>query len=211
MYTTTSLSALVALSLPLLSTAHFLLSYPASRGFNEDTLSQFPCGGQDTVSSNRTLWPLSGGSIALDMEDASANIEVLIAFGNNVGSAFNTVLRQTFAETGTGSFCMQDLVVDGVGWNVTEGMNATIQVVTGEAGTSGGLYNCADITFSKNVSMSVGSCSNATDVKTTAATVTGNPNTTSTSTESSSGVAAFGGNYRSVGLVAAGIVIASLW
>ncbi|KAF7920746.1 uncharacterized protein EAE98_008775 [Botrytis deweyae] len=211
MYTTTPFSALVAFSLPLLSIAHFLLSYPASRGFNEDTLSQFPCGGQDTVSSNRTLWPLSSGSIALDMEDASANIEVLIGFGNHVGSAFNTVLRQTFAETGTGRFCMEGLVVDGVGWNVTEGMNATIQVVTGEAGTSGGLYNCADITFSKNVSLSVGSCSNATDVQTTAATVAGNPNTTSTSTESSSGAAAFGGNYRSVGLVAAGVVIASMW
>ncbi|KAK6592739.1 hypothetical protein QC760_004906 [Botrytis cinerea] len=211
MYTITLLSALVAFSLPLLSTAHFLLSYPTSRGFDEDTLSQFPCGGQDTVSSNRTLWPLSGGSIALDMEDASANIEVLIGFGNNVGSAFNTVLRQTFAETGKGSFCMEDLVVDGAKWNVTEGMNATIQVVTGEMGTSGGLYNCADITFSKNVSTSVGSCSNATDVKTTVAATTGNPNTTSTSTKSSSGAATFGGNCISVGLVTAGVAVASLW
>lgn len=59
--------------------------------------------------------------------------------------------------------------------------------------------------------MSVGSCSNATDVKTTAATVTGNPNATSTSTKSSSGAAAFGGSYMSMGLVAAGVVIASMW
>lgn len=120
MYTSTFTSALVAfttftLTFPRLTTAHFLLTSPPSRGFSEDTLPQFPCGGQNVVSSNRTLWPLSGGSMALDMEDESANIEVLIGFGNDIGDGFNTVLRKTFAENGKGSFCMEGFSVEGLG------------------------------------------------------------------------------------------------
>ncbi len=61
-----------------LSSAHFNLNYPAARGFDEGTLPNFPCGGQNTVSSNRTLWPISGGSIALTMGHIDANVEVLI-------------------------------------------------------------------------------------------------------------------------------------
>jgi hypothetical protein len=79
-------------ALPLAS-AHFLLDHPASRGFDEDKLGTFPCGGQDTVSSNRTQWPLDGTStIALTMGHDEANVEVLIGFGNDPGNAFNTVL-----------------------------------------------------------------------------------------------------------------------
>lgn len=77
------------------------------------------------------------------MEDESANIEVLIGFGNDIGDGFSTVLRKTFAENGKGSFCMKGFSVEGLGmggWNVSEGMNATIQVVTGGEG-GGGLYN----------------------------------------------------------------------
>ncbi|ESZ91486.1 hypothetical protein SBOR_8147 [Sclerotinia borealis F-4128] len=174
-----------------------------------------PRGGQNTISSKRTLWPLAGGSIALDMKDASANVEVLIGYGNDVGGDCNTVFRQTFAEEGMGSFCLRDLLVNGNGMgggNVTEGMNATIQVVTGGGGMSGGLYNCADITFSKNASAmaSAGSCSNATDVRTTAASAKGNPNTTSSSA-TSSGAASFVGSFGSVGLMVVGIVVASMW
>lgn len=104
MRTKATLTALAALA--TLTSAHFNLNYPAARGFNEDNLGNFPCGSQDTVSSNRTLWPLSGGSISLTMGHIEANVEVLIGFGNDIGSAFNTVLRQTFTEQGLGKFCM---------------------------------------------------------------------------------------------------------
>ena len=50
-----------------LASAHFNLNYPAARGFDEDKLGTFPCGSFDTPSSNRTLWPLTGGEIALTM------------------------------------------------------------------------------------------------------------------------------------------------
>jgi hypothetical protein len=91
-------------------------------------LGTFPCGGQDTVSSNRTSWPLSGGSIALEMGHIDANVEVLIAIGSNPGSAFNTVLRPTFSEQGLGAFCMTGFRIPS-SLNVADGTQATIQVV----------------------------------------------------------------------------------
>lgn len=30
---------------------------------DEPNTTDFPCGGQDTISSNRTLWPITGGEI----------------------------------------------------------------------------------------------------------------------------------------------------
>lgn len=43
-----------------LASAHFKLNYPPARGFDEDTLPQYPCGGQDTVSE-RTPIPIGSG------------------------------------------------------------------------------------------------------------------------------------------------------
>jgi len=167
-----------------LASAHFNLNYPAARGFDEDKLGTFPCGSFDTPSSNRTLWPLSGGEIALTMGHIDANVEVLIGFGDDVGSAFNTVLRPTFQEQGLGSFCMTGFTLPD-GTNVTEGMNATIQVQT-NGDPDGGLYNCADITFSASAAGPAGGvCTNQTGVSTTTSTVT-SPNLTSSSTTSSS-------------------------
>ncbi|KAG4429295.1 hypothetical protein IFR05_015226, partial [Cadophora sp. M221] len=168
-------TTLVLAALTHLTTAHFNLDFPAARGFDEDKLSTFPCGGQDTPSTARTLWPLSGGQIALTMGHIDANVEVLIAIGNDPGSAFNTVIRPTFKEQGLGAFCMTGLEIPSA-LAVAEGMNATIQVVT-NGDPEGGLFNCADVTFSASaVAASSDVCKNATAVTTGAASVTGNPN-----------------------------------
>jgi hypothetical protein len=177
-----TLTALAAFT--TLTSAHFNLNYPIVRDFDEDKLGTFPCGSFDTPSTNRTLWPLTGGEIALTMGHIDANVEVLIGFGNDVGSAFNTVLRPTFQEQGLGSFCMTGFSIP-EGLNVTEGMNATIQVQT-NGDPDGGLYNCADITFSNSApGPASGVCTNQTGVSTTTSTVT-SPNLTSSSTTSSS-------------------------
>jgi hypothetical protein len=185
---TTTLTLLSALAAS--TTAHFNLDYPAARGFNEDLLVQFPCGSFNTPSSNRTLWPLTGGVIQLTMGHVQANVEVLLGLGSDPGSAFNTVLRQTFAEQGLGQFCMTGFTIpDGV--NVTDGMNATIQVIT-NGDPNGGLFNCADITFSSSAPGDSG-CKNGTGVTAASASISGNPNeTTSTSTSSSSGTTSAG-------------------
>ncbi|KAF8859403.1 hypothetical protein BDZ45DRAFT_589904, partial [Acephala macrosclerotiorum] len=150
-------------------------------------LGTFPCGGQDTVTSNRTSWPLSGGSIALTMGYIDANVDVLIAVGSDPGSAFNTVLRPTFTEQGLGAFCMTGFTTPS-GMNITDGTMATIQVVTnGDPG--GGLYNCADITFSSTATNPDSSvCKNATGVTVSSAKVAGNPNVTSSEANSTNGV-----------------------
>lgn len=42
------------LILSSLTTAHFLLDYPIVRGFDEDILGTFPCGGQSRVSPSKS-------------------------------------------------------------------------------------------------------------------------------------------------------------
>lgn len=113
------------------------------------------------------------------------NVEVLIGFGNDVGSAFNTVLRHTFRQQGLGMFCMTGFSIPD-GTNVTEGMNATIQVLT-NGDPNGGLYACADITFSSTaLAPGSGVCTNGTGVSDSTASISGNPNETTPSATSTS-------------------------
>lgn len=130
---------LTLVSLTSFVCAHFTLDYPPARGFDEDKLGSFPCGGQDTVTTNRTSWPLAGGPIQLTMGHDHAAVQVLIALGTNVTNNFNAILVPTTQEEGLGKFCLSDVKVpESLG--VKEGDNATIQVVT-NGDPSGGLYN----------------------------------------------------------------------
>jgi hypothetical protein len=136
MKNTFTLSALAAALLTLQTKAHFLLISPPSRGFSDDMIATFPCGGFDAVQVNRTMFPINNAQIALEMADDKADIEVLIRMGNDVGNGFSQVIRQTFAQNGTGNFCM-------TGFNLPinmTGVNATIQMVTSNE-EGGGLYN----------------------------------------------------------------------
>jgi hypothetical protein len=59
---------------------------------------------------------------------------------------------KTFSETGLGTFCITDVnltALIGTAAEVKEGTNATLQVIT-NGDPDGGLYNCADITFTAN-------------------------------------------------------------
>lgn len=137
------LSQLLLASLLPLASAHFKLTYPAARGFDEDILGTFPCGGQDTVSSNRTSWPITGAPIQLYMGHTSAKVQVLLGLGNDPGSNFNITLMPTFQEEGPDNFCINGAAIhipaDALSL-ISEGTNATIQVVT-NGDPNGGLYN----------------------------------------------------------------------
>jgi hypothetical protein len=139
-------SSFLALLSPwsLLASAHFTLDYPAARGFDEDKLGTFPCSGFDTVK-DRTDWPLggSGGEVSLTMGHDQALVQVLLGIGNDVGEAFNYVLLPTVQEQGLGKFCLSGLQLP-KGLNVTDGTNATIQVVT-NGDPNGGLYNASSL------------------------------------------------------------------
>lgn len=101
-------STLLLLLLPLVS-AHFQLLSPKVRGYDEETLVKFPCGGQDTVGT-RTPWPITGGNIQLNMEHDQSKVEVLLALGNDVGDNYNIILQPTVQEQGIGNFCFKGVV-----------------------------------------------------------------------------------------------------
>lgn len=174
------------LSLGSLVFGHFQLNYPIVRGYDEDTLGTFPCGGQNTVSSNRTSWPLAGGPIQLNMEHQLTNIQVLLALGNDPGSNFDFVLDQTFTIQGIGKFCLSKVTLPS-SLNITDGMNGTIQVVSNNE-DGGGLYNCADVTFNSG-SVSGEECTNGTGIAAVAySNPSANANTTTTSSSQGSSI-----------------------
>jgi hypothetical protein len=139
----TSIYFFPLISFLTLTSAHFSLVEPASRGFDEDKLPTFPCGGQP-LSVNRTQIPLKDMklSIALDMEHDQNAVQVLLGLGNDPGSNFNITLVPTFRHTGLGSFCLKDVPISEamLGAPLRDGMNATLQVVT-NGDPNGGLYN----------------------------------------------------------------------
>lgn len=139
--------AILASSLLGLASAHFQLTWPASRGFDDEKTVNFPCGGFETPSAERQPIPLTGSfPIQLSMEHTGVRGMVVLALGNEpTGDDYTIVLRQPFQETGPENFCIGDVTLP-VGLNITEGTNATIQVVT-NGDPNGGLYQCGDITF----------------------------------------------------------------
>lgn len=131
-------NTLLALSFLPVTLAHFQLTNPAPRGFDEDKEPTFPCGGFNDVQQQRADFHMSGSNLQLNMGHEQTNTAVYMAMGNSPGSAFNMVLRQQFTISGLGQFCIGGVSVP-AGMNITDGTPATIQVVSnGDSG--GGLY-----------------------------------------------------------------------
>lgn len=124
-----------------MAAAHFTLQYPVSRGFDEDTMPEFPCGGM-SQSSNRTQLPVSGSfPIALKLGHIQTAVEVLLALGSDPGVNYNITLVPTFQISGLGAFCLPhvDISEQAIGVKITDGMNATVQVQS-NGDPFGGLY-----------------------------------------------------------------------
>ena len=121
-----------------LTTAHFQLTWPENRGFDDSSATNFPCGGFDSVSSNRTDFPMSGGPIQLNLEHTQTRIAVYMAIGDEPTSNFSIVLRPQSEREGLGDYCMgQGSIPSGL--NISAGTKATIQVVS-NGDPNGGLY-----------------------------------------------------------------------
>jgi len=110
-----------------------------------------------------------------------------LGLGNTV-TAFNITLHGVYNETGAGVTCLPNIGAAALkGANVTEGQNASIQVIT-ISSTGAALYNCADITLTKNApAVDSNLCKNSTGI---GGFYLQNGNTNTSSTNSSSG----GGN-----------------
>jgi hypothetical protein len=96
-----------------------------------------------TDISNRTAWPIDGGSLNVDLHHPWTYFFVNLGFGAQT-TDFNISLTQNLLnETGNGTICLPKLVIPPssfTGVNITDGTVASIQVVTvGPEGTA--LYN----------------------------------------------------------------------
>ncbi|TVY48415.1 Uncharacterized protein LOCC1_G001560 [Lachnellula occidentalis] len=177
-----AVSALFALQVA----AHTVITYPGWRGDNlitNDTFPygmqwMYPCGGMPTTT-NRTLWPVNGGAIALQpgwfQGHATAFFYINLGFGTdgpsggppNMSFPMNPVFQIVGPSKNPypGSFCLPQVPLP-ANTTVKAGDNATIQVV--EVAVHGAsLYSCVDITFAEpeNVpEVNETNCFNSTDI-----------------------------------------------
>ena len=93
-----------------LALAHFSLDSPPARDADEEAMGEFPCGGANTPSAERTPWSLEGGPIQLDMGHDQVAVQVLLGLGNDPGEAFDTVILPTINQEGAGDFCIAGAV-----------------------------------------------------------------------------------------------------
>ncbi|KAG0642443.1 hypothetical protein HOY80DRAFT_634334 [Tuber brumale] len=212
----TTSTLLTLLSIPLFVRAHFQLTYPPSRGPNDQTQATSPCGGLNTPSTTRTPWGLTGGQLKFEAGHDEADTAVYLALNSNpTQDDFKITLVNRFKQIGLGTFCWSELHVPGGIEGIRDGVNATIQVV--QAGhTGGGLYNCADITFVSSPPGGVSACTNSSSVSAESVSQSGSDehsdhaaNASSSSSPSSATGKPNGGSANAVGgiaLVGAGVM-----
>ncbi|KAN0104337.1 hypothetical protein V8E51_010082 [Hyaloscypha variabilis] len=151
-----SLLLVMIASFQVLVSAHTQIWYPPWRNnsFNTPFSQQiYPCAGIiDTPDTNRTLWPLTGGSLNVTLHDGAAIIFVNLGLGVNVTNFNISLLAIPLNETGAGNLCFPQLVLPS-GLPIQEGTQASIQFATSNPKNGEGLYNCADITFSANATL----------------------------------------------------------
>lgn len=140
----------LAAALATTASAHFGLDYPVWRdntlgtGHNYSQWT-YPCAGvpADIPNGNRTDWPLKGGSVVLDLHHDWTYVFINLGLGANVSNFNYTLTPEFWNATGKGTLCVPSLQLP-TNLNVTDGTQASIQVIT--VGASGaGLYNVSYI------------------------------------------------------------------
>lgn len=101
---------------------------------------------QTESNNNRTDWPLTGGSLLLNVHHPWAFTYVNLGLGGDNTTVFNISLVEGFNQTGNGTFCLPTVAIpESLG--LTQGTNASIQVIQiGETGSA--LYNVSGQTIS---------------------------------------------------------------
>ena len=146
-----SLTLCCSFLLAQLATAHFDITYPATRGdsFLPPALQWlYPCAGIN-ATTNRTMWPTTGGSLVLDLHHPFTYIWVNLGLGEEVAS-FNVSLTPNlpYNETGNGTLCLPHVALPKEA-NVTEGAVGSLQVITvGDSGSA--LYNVSPLKVSRS-------------------------------------------------------------
>lgn len=139
-------AAFLLLAVAQLATAHFGLEYPEWRantlgsGHNYSQWA-YPCADVpgNIENGNRTDWPLTGGSVVLDLHHPWTYVFINLGLGANVSNFNYTLTPQFLNATGNGTLCLPTLALP-TDLKVVDGTQASIQVVTvGDSGSS--LYN----------------------------------------------------------------------
>jgi len=171
------LSALAVIALLCATvSAHSNIIYPGWRGNNlkDDMQWRYPCGGLG-VTTNRTKWPITGGSISLVPGEYSTGHPssfwyINMGYGNDPPNMTN-IMHPVFQTTGPtkneypGQFCVTQVPLPANN-TLKVGDNATIQVIQ-VALHGGDLYNCADVTLVEPEDADPipdGDCTNSTDI-----------------------------------------------
>lgn len=123
--------------LPFVLSILWLTHAPSTTGANVN---------QTKSNNNRTDWPLTGGSLLLNVHHPWAFTYVNLGLGGDNTSVFNISLVEGFNQTGNGTFCLPTVAIPR-SLSLTEGTNASIQVIQiGEMGSA--LYNVSRHTIS---------------------------------------------------------------
>jgi len=128
-------------ALPLAS-AHFLLQYPATAGFNDNQEGTAPCGSFTPFtpgSANITDFHVGGDAVAVTSTHPAALWLFRAALGTDMAAANWTQLVPTVGQTGLGNFCERQLVAP-ASW---AGQKGIVQVVQDNA-ADGVLYQVRD-------------------------------------------------------------------
>lgn len=190
MFSSRIISTIVAIaSLLAITEAHTVITYPGWRGDNlitNDTFPygmqwMYPCGGMRTTT-NRTLWPTTGGAIAIQpgwfQGHATAFFYINLGFGTDGPDQgppnMSFPMVPVFQIVGPsknpypGTFCLPQVPLP-ANTTVNVGDNATIQVV--EVAIHGAsLFSCVDITFAapetvaSQMEVNASNCFNSSDL-----------------------------------------------
>ncbi|ERT00457.1 hypothetical protein HMPREF1624_03830 [Sporothrix schenckii ATCC 58251] len=125
--------------------------WPDDRNWSAAADNNGPCGSTEGVT-NRTLFPLSHGSVALTIADEAYKVAFYVAFTNDPTrqTEFQEQVVNNVTEVAPGHQCYK---IDPVPPSTTAGTNATIQlqywaVYEGENNNQNQtFYACADVTF----------------------------------------------------------------
>jgi len=204
-------SLFFGLLLSLHATAHFILQYPPSLGFDDDTEGTAPCGGFP-VKFNASDADAQVDGFPVSMLSVHPAADWLFRGTLDQKAPFNwTDLLPVVSETGLGQFCIPDIKAP-TSWSGKQGL---VQVI--QHGPDGILYQCAAVNFVTGSNTTVSSsCTNVTGL--TATTTTNDTNFFSTASSSSSmasstvsSTASGSAVHASSSGIAAGLTVPGVW
>ncbi|TKA30023.1 hypothetical protein B0A50_02742 [Salinomyces thailandicus] len=148
---------LLALATATLSSAHFVLLWPPTAGFDEDTLSNGPCGGAQ-VAVNDSSPSVQIDRFAISIQNTHPEGEWLFRGTTDTDAPYTwTDLVPVVNTTGLGNFCLDAMSAP----DDFAGKAGIIQVV--DNSPDGTLYQCAPVNFVAGSNDTTGSnCRNTT-------------------------------------------------